>query len=185
MKSSKVNPAVVSIVPSFNVTASAMASAFQRLDAASVKASHAIIQGIQKYLDSAAVAGVPRDNAGAKALGAEIRGCQVMLDAVATGTFEKKTITEYAQGAMRAYFHNVAYTPTLKNDPEFKIPGADGVVKAVTAGGKVQSTTEEAAYKTLYKALSQLRMLGRDDDAAGLLDYCLDNFKGFEEPAAA
>ena len=171
---------IVSIVPSFNVAAKGIVTAMRKADAIAIKTSEVITQSIQQYLDAAAVAGVARDQQGTKALGSEIRNCQVMLDAIALGTFEKKTITEYAQGAMRAYFHNVAYTPTLKNDPAYKIPGADGTVKAATSGA-VTKTTKAALYKTITKALVQARMLGLTEQAADLLDFCIDNFEGFAE----
>jgi len=171
---------IVSIVPSFNASAKGIVSAMRKADAIAVKTSDLIVQTVQQYLDAASVAGVPRDNQGVKAIGSEIRNCQVMLDAIAIGTFEKKTITEYAQGAMRAYFHNVPYTATLKNDPSFKIPGADGTVKAATSGA-TSKTTKAALYKTISKALGQARLLGMTEQAADLLDFCLDNFEGFAE----
>jgi hypothetical protein len=171
---------IVSIVPSFNVAAKGIVSAMRKADAIAVKTSDMIVQTVQQYLDAASVAGVPRDNQGVKALGSEIRNCQVMLDAIAIGTFEKKTITEYAQGAMRAYFHSVPYTATLKNDPAYKIPGADGTVKA-SPSGAVTKTTKAALYKTISKALGQARLLGMTEQAADLLDFCLDNFEGFAE----
>lgn len=183
MKDSKMSKVTVkSIVPSFDASARAIVSAQRAFDKVAVKASAAIVQAMQQYLDACAVSDVPRDNAGVNALGKGIRECQVFLDSVAQGLFEKKTITEYAQSAMRAYFHNIPFAPSLKNDTDYKIPAKDGSVKSA---GSVKTTSNEALYKTLQKALEQARLLGMDEQAANLLDFCLDTFTGFTETEAA
>jgi hypothetical protein len=171
---------ITSILPSFETNAKLIIAAQTAADRVAVKTSDAIAQAIQKHLDACAVAGVPRDLQGVNAIGRGIRECQAFIDSVATGFFEKKTITEYAQGAMRAYFHNTAFTASLKNDPAFKIPAKDGTVKA----GAVSTTTVVAFHKTLIKALQQARMLGLDEQAADMLDFCLEVFDGFSETDA-
>ena len=171
---------IASIVPSFDTGAKSIIAAQAAADKVAVKTSEAIVQAIQRHLDSCAVVGVPRDLPGVNAIGRSIRECQVFLDSVATGFFEKKTITEYAQGAMRAYFHNVAFGASLKNDPEYKIPAKDGSVKV----GAVPTTTMAAFHKTLAKALQQARTLGLIDQAADMLDFCLESFDGFSETEA-
>jgi hypothetical protein len=171
---------IKSIVPSFDAGARAIVSAQRQADKVLVKASEAIAQAIQKHLDACAVAGVPHDLQGVNALGKEIRECQVFLDEVAKGTFERKTITEYAQGAMRAYFHNVPFSASLKNDPAYKIPAKDGSVKS---GGSVTTTTIEAAGKTARKLIAQLRLLGKDDAAAGIVDVMFEADPSFSESA--
>jgi hypothetical protein len=174
------NQTIKSILPSFDIGAKLIIAAQTAADKVAVKTSDAIVMAIQKHLDACAVAGVPRDLPGVNAIGKGIRECQVFLDSVATGFFERKTITEYAQGAMRAYFHNTAFTASLKNDPTYKIPAKDGSVKA----GAVSTTTVAAFHKTLIKALQQARMLGLEEQAADLLDFCLESFDGFSETAA-
>jgi hypothetical protein len=169
---------IASIVPSFDNSAQTIVTAQKAFDKVAVKASAAIVQAMQQHLDACAIAGVPRDLPGVNALGEGIRECQVFLDSVALGLFEKKTITEYAQSAMRAYFHNVPFSPALKNDGDYKIPAKDGSVKSA---GSVKTTSNEALYKTLQKAIGQCRLLGQDEKAADLLDFCLDNFDGFTE----
>ena len=139
---------------------------------------------------------------GVNAIGKGIRECQAFLDAIAVGFFEKKTITEYAQGAMRSYFHNTAFTASLKNDPAFKIPAKDGSIKGGSGaggagkGGSVKggagkggsgkgdagsTTTIAAFHSTLVTALRQARQLGMVDQAADLLDFLLEAFDGFSE----
>ena len=168
---------IASIVPSFDMGAKSIIAAQAAADKVAVKTSEAIAQAIQKHLDACAVAGVSRDLPGVNAIGKGIRECQVFLDSVATGFFERKTVTEYAQGAMRAYFHDVAFAASLKNDPAYKIPSKDGSVKA----GAVSTTTVASFHKTLIKALQQARMLGLEEQAADLLDFCLEAFDGFSE----
>jgi hypothetical protein len=173
---------IVSLVPAFDTKAAAIITAQRQADKVNVKAGAAIVQAMQQHLDACAVAAVPRDLQGVTAIGKGIRECQAFLDAVAVGTFEKKTITEYAQGAMRAYFHNVEFTASLKNDPAFKIPAKDGLVKKA---GSVSTTTKAAAFKTARKLLEQLRLIECDDTAAAVLDAMLDGFEDFAEVEAA
>lgn len=173
---------IASIIPSFNASAKSIVAAQRRADAIASKAGEAIAQAMQQHLDACAVAGLSRDLPSVTALGKSIRECQVFLDAVAVGAFEKKTITEYAQGAMRAYYHNVAFTASLKNDPAFKIPAKDGSIKS---GGAVSKTTREALFKTLNKALEQMRLLDEHDAAAATLDTILEYFSDFTETETA
>ena len=175
------NVTIKSVVPSFDNSAAAIIAAQRQADKVNVKAGAAIVQAMQQHLDACAVNGVPRDLPGVTAIGKVIRECQAFIDAVACGTFEKKTITEYAQGAMRAYFHNVEFTASLKNDPDFKIPAKDGSVKK---SGSVSTTTKAAAFKTARKLLEQLRLIECDDCAAAVLDAMLDGFEDFTETEA-
>jgi hypothetical protein len=174
------NVTIKSVVPAFDANATAIITAQRQADKVNVKAGAAIVQAMQQHLDACAVANVPRDLAGVNAIGKGIRECQAFLDAVAVGTFEKKTITEYAQGAMRAYFHNVEFTASLKNDPDFKIPAKDGSVKA---GGSVTTTSREALFKTLNKVLFQCRTLGDHEAACAIMDTAQEYFADFQETA--
>ena len=185
--------AINSIIPSFDSGAKAIVAAQTAHDRIAVKSSDAIVKAIQKHIDACATAGVPRSLAGVNAIGRSIRECQIFIDAVATGFFERKTITEYAQGAMRAYFHNVAFTATLKNDPAYKIPAEDGSVKGGSGkggsgkggSGKGGSMTTVADFHaTLISALQQARTLGLIEQAADMLDFCLESFDGFSETDA-
>jgi hypothetical protein len=171
---------IKSVVPSFDNAARAIITAQAKADRMSSKTGAVIAQSIQQHIDACAVANVPRDLQGVNAIGKGIRECQAFIDAVAIGTFEKKTITEYAQGAMRAYFHNVEFSASLKNDPEFKIPAKDGSVKK---SGSVSTTTADATAKTAQKLIAQLRALGHDDTAAGIVDVMLESFAEFTEAA--
>lgn len=170
---------VKSIVPSFDNAAKAIIGGYRKFDKASASFSQTLSTAFQQHLDACAVNGVPRDAAGAKAVGAGMRECQVIVDAQAVGYIDK-TFTEYVQGAMRAYFHNVPWTASLKNDPDFKIPAKDGSVKK---SGSVSTTTADATAKTAQKLILQLRALGHDDTAAGIVDVMLEAFAEFTETA--
>jgi hypothetical protein len=169
--------------PSFNNAATAIIKALSAADNAAAKYSVALATTMQQYLDGCAVLGMVRDNAAVKAIGNEIRTCQAMLDAVATGMLEKKTVTEYAQSAMRAYFHDVAFSQGLKNDPDYQIPNANGdvKVKAPTKAGSTKKTNRAELDKTIVKMLEQARLLGLNEFAATILDVCLDSLDGFKE----
>lgn len=171
------------IIPSFNKSAAAIIKALSAADNAAAKYSVTLATTMQQYLDGCAVLGMLRDNATVKALGNEIRTCQSMLDAVATGMLEKKTVTEYAQSAMRAYFHDVPFAQGLKNDPDFQIPSANGEVKvkAPSKAGKVSKTTRAELDKTIVKMLEQARLMGLNEFAADMLDVCLESLDGFQE----
>jgi len=63
------------------------------------------------WLDAAARAGVPRDEAGCKALRKAFIENEVVVRGIEEGVWLRSTITNYAQGAMRAYFHGTEWTP--------------------------------------------------------------------------
>ena len=173
---------ISAVIPDFNSYAKKIVSVQGKADKAAGNASNVISQSIQKYLDACIVSGLARDVQNAHAIKDAIGDCQVFIDAVAVGIYQRNTITAYAQGAMRAFFHDVDWTPTLQNDPELKVPSKSGKVRAsgTTTTTKV---TREQLDKTLNKALAQMRELTLDDTAAELLDFLLDNLTGFAESA--
>ena len=187
------NAKIAAVIPSFDAYASEILESQCAADSASSVAREVLNQGIQQFIDACAVAGLPRDVQYANAIKAEIATCQVFVDAVAQGMYEQKTIGEYAQGAARAFFHNVAYYASIKNDngqtdkkgntrPDYRIPNAKGIVRATSTDvAKSVKVTREALDKTLSKAIAQMRALTLDDTAADLLDFLLDVLPGFSE----
>jgi hypothetical protein len=139
-------------------------------------------------VDAAATAGLERTESAVKAFGKLVRDAESFVDAVAVGGVESKTITEYAQGAMRAHFHGVEWTPRLKNDSAMALPwgkAGKGATAATPNGGKVTSTDRAELDKTAVKLLAQARALGLTGLAADLLDVLLEGLDGFKEPKAA
>jgi hypothetical protein len=164
--------------PSFTKSAKALLTATAGLDHATAKFAGLVSLNLQQFLDVCATAGVLRDHKGCAAIGKAVRENDVMVKAcVFDGTLRQKTVTEYAQGLMRAYFHNVPFTQGLKNDPAFKIPNANGdnsKAKGPKAGGKVQTTDIKALLETLCKAMDQCTILNQDSIRAGILDLCVE-----------
>ena len=167
--------------PAFDETAKSILRATKAFDLAGSKWSAAVEVNMQQYVDLC-VTSIGRSEAACKAAQAAIRDSQVVLDAVAAGVMEKKTFTEYAQGAARAMFHSVPWSSTLKNDPEMGLPwGKAGKGTAGAKAGKVTSTSREDLDKTLSKAIAQARMLGLTEFAAQVLDAAIESLDGFKE----
>jgi len=175
------------ILPSFNAEPIVTALiTYDKTTAAATEAMNATVTTtIQQFLDACAMAGVARNEEGVEWLKEEIRTSQGALDAIAIGLVERKTFTEYANGAGRAYYWNVAYYPDLKNVPEYKLPWTKGgkAGKSASAGkaGKVESTDRSALDATASKFLKQARMLGLNELAADVLDVLLERLEGFKE----
>ena len=181
----KAAPAVT--VPSFTRAAEGILEATETRDTATTKFSETVVMIIQQFVDACKVAGIPRDKKNVDRIGEEIRNNSTMRDAWEyTGSLQKTTVTEYAQGAMRAYYHDVPFTATLKNNPDFKIPNADGKTRALPGGtksGAIKSTTRAELDKTLCKLLTQARLMGLNEFAADILDLAIDSLEGFKEAA--
>ena len=167
---------------SFDARAVAISKGFKSFDSAFGKLTAIVNREMQGFVDAWFIAN-GREEASVKAMGKAIRESQVVLDLVATGAMEKKTFTEYAQGAMRALHWGVPFEASLKNDASKALPW--GKAKAADAatkpGGKVTSTTRVELDKTISKALAQARVLGLTEFAASMLDLCLDSLDGFKE----
>jgi calcineurin-like phosphoesterase len=167
-------------VLSFDHEANLIVRTLDKADQAYIKATGAIASIMQQYVDHWFLTN-GRDKASVKALGESIRNSQAVIDLAAKGACEKKTFTEYAQSAMRALHWNVPFEASLKNKPEFALPGGKAKTSDVGKAGPVTSITRDAADKTLSKALAQYRALGLTEFAANLLDVALDSLEGFKE----
>lgn len=170
-----------------NTQARAVVTALKSFDAAASKTSAQITLAFQTMVDAAIKAGVTKDEKGVKAFMKDIREAEAFTDAVAIGLMEKKTVTEYAQSAGRAFFHNVPFTANLKNDKDMGFPwGKAGKGDTDSAGkaGKVESTTREDLDATARKLLKQMRLLGLIELAASTLDVLIEGLDGFTETEA-
>jgi hypothetical protein len=169
--------------PAFDSYAKPIVKALEGFDKATEKLSATVQTTIQAYIDSCAKAGVARDKAGVESIGKAITQCETFAHHIATGFIERKTIVEYAQGAKRAYFHAVPFTPSLKNDPAMALPW--GKAKESTGGtsnaGEIKSTSRDELNKTLSKAIQQARLLGLNEFAANIVDLCLESLDNFKE----
>lgn len=179
------------VAPSFNKSGARVAKAFQALDKASEAFRDSMQLAFQSYIDQCVIAGMPRNQESCNAIRKAIAlSCDEGTGALATGValtyVERKTVIEYGNGAQRAFFHNVPWTPTLKNDPAFGLPW--GKAKAVSGGvdtkatkaGAVQTTSLKDLQATILKAIEQARMLQMRDFAneiGALAADCLESFK--------
>jgi len=116
-----------------------------------------------------------------KALGKTIRESKVVADIVASGAMVKKTWTEYAQSAMRAVYHGVAWEGKLKNNPDYALPGGKVSTPKDKKAGDVSTTTLEGAHKTMQKAIAQYRLLNQSMLVAALLDSIQEFYPDFKE----
>jgi hypothetical protein len=172
---------VVVTLPEFDSSANAIGKAYEAFDKASAKLTDTVDFVMNGYIDQCNKAGLGKAQADVTRLGKMIRESQTVLDIVASGAMEKKTFTEYAQSAMRAFFHGVPFSASLKNDKDMGLPWGGAKGDKQNASGVVISTTREALDKTLCKALEQARALGLTEFAADMLDLCIDRLDNFKE----
>jgi hypothetical protein len=175
--------AIIVALPEFDSSATAIGKAYEAFDKASAKLTDTIDFVMNSYIDQCNKAGLGKTKADVDRLGQAIRDSQAVLDIVASGAMEKKTFTEYAQSAMRAFFHGVPFSASLKNDKDMGLPwgGAKGGDKKPSKAGPSTDTTRAALDKTLCKALEQARALGLTEFAADMLDLCIDRLDSFKE----
>lgn len=169
---------------SFDKNATKIIGAYKAFDAASGKLSSVVVTEFQSFIDAWSIAN-DRGEASCKAMQKEIRECDAVLNIVASGAMEQKTFTEYANSAARALHFNVPFEPSLKNNPDLKLPWGKKSGDKTKTSGTVQNTSRTELDKTLSKALAQARILGLTEFAADILDLCLDRLDGFTETVLA
>lgn len=153
------------------------------LDAADkvyAKASEKIAVIFNQFVDACRVSDIPKDAKGAKRVGTLVR--EAFAEYVASGAMGpsgKTTVTNYATGAQRAFFHNVPWTAGTHKDSSLAVPNPN-TGKTRTAGS-VKTTDNAAIVKTLTKALEQARIMQADSLAAGIVDLILEVDPEFKE----
>ena len=167
-------------IPSFNAHAKAIMCATERADQMHIKASTITGQHMMQFIDAAMVAGVDRTVENAKALGAAVR--MGFENYVLTGAIQKATVSNYATGASRAFFHAVEWTPRTFQVPELALPG--GKAKGAQSAGPTKTTDSKALVKTLAKALEQARIMQNDVTASGIVDLIMELDPEFTEQTA-
>ena len=173
--------------PAFTPFAKAIVKSYGAWDRASDKFSTELSRTMNQYIDACRIApDMAKDEESCKALTKAIRTAEPFERAVRDGLLLPKTITEYAQGAARAYYHGVEWTNALKNDPNMGLPwGKAGKGSKGTKAGAVTSTTRDALDETIRKMLEQARILGLVEFAADALDLAVDRLEGFTETPKA
>ena len=184
-----------------NAQASYVITALDVFDAASVTFANELRGAMQSMVDAATKSGLKKDETAVTAFGNMVR--DAFVDAIAEGMIERKTVTEYAQGCMRAFFHGVEWSASLKNATDMRLPWSKAPAKAGAKASTVIGTNASAAAKaaetvaTTSKALPRpqldallrttlkaLRDAGLVETAAEVLDVFLE-IDGFTESVKA
>lgn len=171
------------IAPSFDTYAKSVIKAKETAHKAMTKADAAIDATMQKFVDAWALAGFTNSRADVDKLGKAIRESETVKNIIDTEWLKRKTFTEYAQSAMRAFYHGVPFEASLKNNPDMVLPWGKSKESSGAKSGKVESTSRAELDKTLSKALKQARLLGLTEFAANILDLCLESLDDFSEVA--
>ena len=137
-------PAVTITVPAF--PGKALIKAQAEFDTATGKANAKFSDTVRTifngWIDSARAAGLDRSEAGCKALRAAFLEQDDIARAVREGLWERATVGNYAQGAMRAFYHGLEWSPrAFLNENEGGLPAlpwskkakAEAAVKALPA----------------------------------------------------
>ena len=182
----------VKVFPSFEGRATAIKGALENLDIASSICADVIRASMQGYIDEVFLATGKRDQATCTMLGKAIRESEVMEQMVMDMIIEKTTISNYAQGAMRALHFNLEWAPRLFMDADRKLPwskkpaaekaeGTKGSSTDVRKAGKVTTTTDAELLDTLRKAIQQARILNRHLTVGILIDAAQELDPEFKE----
>ena len=160
----------------------------------------------KQFIDACHAAGVPKNEQGCDALGKSIMDAltEAIREALPNlagiskaeaeslreadvwllGPLNRKTMSQYALGAKRAFYFGIDWMPSLKNDKTRILPwstkGGSGSSESAGKAGKVESTDRAALDATLSKALKQARMLGLGGFAADMEALCADCLDGFK-----
>jgi hypothetical protein len=169
------------VAPMFDKYASAIIKTKTQAHTAMTKADTAIDVTMQQFIDAWAVAGFSKTKEDIDRLGKAIRDSETVKNLTETSWLKRKTFTEYANSAMRAYFYDVPFEQGLKNKPEFILPWGGAKSDKAKTNGKVTTTTRAELDKTISKALEQARALGLLNFAADLVDLATESLDGFSE----
>ena len=118
-----------------------------------------------------------------EALGKEIRESEFFALLILDGIYGKTSVSNYAQGAQRALYFNLEWTPTLFQSVS-KLPWSKKAKPKALASGTVKTTDRSELDKTLSKALAQARLLGLLEFSADLVDLLVERLDGFKEVEA-
>lgn len=169
------------VAPMFDKYAMAIIKAKTQAQAAVDKADTSVNSVMQQFIDAWAVAGYSKSQADVTRLGKAIRDSDAVKNMTETTWLKRKTFTEYAQSAMRAFYHGVPFEASLKGNKDMGLPWGGAKGDRQNSSGVVISTTREALDKTISKALEQARALGLTEFAAEMLDLCIDRLDSFKE----
>jgi hypothetical protein len=185
------------VAPAFN--AQPIVKAWEKYDRATGKATESLTAVVSRtmnqYVDNARST-LEVNQESTEALMAAIRSADAFQKAVAVGFLQRKTVTEYAQGAGRAFAHGVEWTPRLKNDPAMALPWSKTAEKTATETATETATAADVGGDPspggagnpdltirgqALCLLKSLRARGHAEAAAGVLDAMLTAYPEFVE----
>jgi hypothetical protein len=181
------------VFPSFNTRATSIRQALIDLDMAGATSADLIKTAMQGYIDEVFLVTGKRDQPTCEMLGKMIRESEVIEQMIMDMLIEKPTVTNYAQGAMRALHFKVDWTPRLfQQTEEYKLPwskkqasekatGTKGSSTDPKKAGKVSTTTDKELLETYRKAIQQARLLNRATQVGALIDLALEVDAEFKE----
>lgn len=109
-------------IVSFESFAAPIIDALESADRAATNYASVLSEQINAYIDACRKAGYAKDEIDCSWIKYEIINAPAFVDAIASGLLLEKTVNEYGNGAMRAFYHGVPWSASLKNDPAFKLP---------------------------------------------------------------
>lgn len=130
---------------SFESFAPAIVAALGAADRAATNYASVLSENINAYIDACRAAGYEKNEVDASWVKYEIVNCAAFVDAVASGLLLEKTVNEYGNGAMRAFYHGVPWSASLKNDPAFKLPWVKAKPGRAPKSGKPSANVSSAA----------------------------------------
>lgn len=141
-------PAVTVTVPAFPGKALIRAQAEYDKGAEKIGAKFADVtrQIFNGWIDAARAAGLDRSEDGCKALRAAFLGQEDIARAVREGLWDRATVGNYAQGAMRAFYHGAEWTPrAFQNEDKGGLPALPWSKKAPAGKAKADSAKADSA----------------------------------------
>jgi hypothetical protein len=176
------NVPTIKSTPSFTASHNAIVKAQAQADKGNIDAGVKIAQAFAQFIDACHVAGMTKCQASCDAIGEAIR--RSFDDEVLDKKFEKATISNYAQGAQRAFFHALTWSPTaFRAEDKGGLPALPWVKAKpkATVSGKVRTTDIKALLETLQKAMDQCTILNLDSIRGAVLDVCFEVNPKFKE----
>lgn len=129
---------------SFESFAPAIVDALESADRAATTYASVLSEQINAYIDACRAAGYEKNEVDASWVKYEIVNAPAFVDAIASGLLLEKTVNEYGNGAMRAFYHGVPWSASLKNDPAFKLPWVKAKPGRAPKAGKPANVSSEA-----------------------------------------
>lgn len=149
-KTTSTAPAITIAVPAFPGKALIKAQAEYDKSAEKISAKFADITRtiFNGWIDAARAAGLDRSEAGCNALRKAFVDQEDIARAVREGLWDRATVGNYAQGAMRAFFHGAEWSPrAFQGEDKGGLPALPWSKKAAAGKAKTEASKADKADK--------------------------------------